>query len=154
MSESITGSCLFGQVTYECVGEPEFTGNCHCRDCQKATGSAYTPELFFKETSVKVSGELKAFERQGDTGKSVWRHFCPHCGTRQPIASPQPRIIPRLVIMAEADVITTTAFPLEKDTNLIGRNDPHTGVFPEVDLTSFDPETKVSRRHARVTRPD
>lgn len=79
-------------------------------------------------------------------------HFCPHCGTRQPIASPQPRIIPRLVIMADADVVTTTAFPLEKDTNLIGRNDPHTGVFPEVDLTSFDPETKVSRRHARVYR--
>ena len=54
--------------------------------------------------------------------------------------------------MADADVVTTTAFPLEKDTNLIGRNDPHTGVFPEVDLTSFDPETKVSRRHARVYR--
>lgn len=81
MSEPITGRCLCGQVTYECVGEPEFTGNCHCRDCQKATGSAYTPELFFKETAVKLSGELKAYERQGDTGKSVWRNFCPHCGT-------------------------------------------------------------------------
>jgi hypothetical protein len=81
MSNLITGSCLCGQVTYECEGEPEFTGNCHCRDCQKATGSAYTPELFFKETAVRVSGDPRIYERKGDSGKSVWRHFCPNCGT-------------------------------------------------------------------------
>ncbi|HXG65608.1 MAG TPA: FHA domain-containing protein, partial [Blastocatellia bacterium] len=33
-----------------------------------------------------------------------------------------------------------------------GRTDPHTGIFPEIDLTVFDPETKVSRRHARIYR--
>ncbi len=46
----------------------------------------------------------------------------------------------------------STSFILDKDTNLIGRVDPHTGIFPEVDLSTYDPETKVSRRHARVYR--
>ena len=43
-------------------------------------------------------------------------------------------------------------FPIEKDAVLLGRQDPHTGIFPEIDLTMFDPETKVSRRHARIWR--
>ena len=43
-------------------------------------------------------------------------------------------------------------FPIEKDAVLLGRTDPHTGIFPEIDLTMFDPETKVSRRHARIYR--
>ena len=33
-----------------------------------------------------------------------------------------------------------------------GRQDPNSNIFPEVDLSNFDPETKVSRRHARVWR--
>jgi uncharacterized RDD family membrane protein YckC len=44
------------------------------------------------------------------------------------------------------------SFILDKDSHLIGRTDPHTGIFPEVDLSLFDPETKVSRRHARIYR--
>ncbi|MBO9542584.1 FHA domain-containing protein [bacterium] len=33
---------------------------------------------------------------------------------------------------------------------LIGRWDPDGGAFPEVDLTSDDPEAKISRKHARI----
>jgi serine/threonine-protein kinase len=43
-------------------------------------------------------------------------------------------------------------FRIDKDSILIGRTDPHTGIFPEVDLTMHDPQTKVSRRHARIYR--
>ena len=41
-------------------------------------------------------------------------------------------------------------FPLEPGDNLVGRWDPEAGSFPEVDLESFDPEAKVSRKHAVV----
>src|SRR5260370_27243110 len=44
------------------------------------------------------------------------------------------------------------SFLLQKDSNLLGRTDPHSNVFPEIDLSRFDPETKVSRRHARIWR--
>ena len=42
------------------------------------------------------------------------------------------------------------SFILQKDNNLLGRTDPHSNIFPEIDLSRFDPETKVSRRHARI----
>jgi hypothetical protein len=39
-------------------------------------------------------------------------------------------------------------FPLEDGNNLVGRWDPETGSFPEVDLDADDPEAKISRKHA------
>jgi len=41
-------------------------------------------------------------------------------------------------------------FPLEDGKNLIGRWDPETGSFPEVDLDADDPEAKISRKHALI----
>lgn len=43
-------------------------------------------------------------------------------------------------------------FPLSEDESQIGRWDADGGIFPDVDLDSDDPEAKVSRRHARITR--
>lgn len=43
-------------------------------------------------------------------------------------------------------------FPLSEDEAQIGRWDADGGIFPDVDLDSDDPEAKVSRRHARITR--
>ena len=41
---------------------------------------------------------------------------------------------------------------LNEDESHIGRWDADGGIFPDVDLDSDDPEAKVSRRHARITR--
>jgi hypothetical protein len=41
-------------------------------------------------------------------------------------------------------------FPLEGGQNFIGRWDPETGSFPEVDLEQDDPEAKISRKHALI----
>jgi FHA domain len=41
-------------------------------------------------------------------------------------------------------------FPLEEGNNLVGRWDPETGAFPEVDLDADDPEAKISRKHALI----
>ena len=75
--------------------------------------------------------------------------FCAHCGSRQRQATPG-RPSAKLLIIGPLD--TAASFLLDKDSHLIGRTDPHTGIFPEVDLSLYDPETKVSRRHARIYR--
>ena len=75
--------------------------------------------------------------------------FCAHCGARQRQAAPG-RPSARLQLAASND--SAASFVLDKDSHLIGRTDPHTGIFPEVDLSMYDPETKVSRRHARIYR--
>lgn len=53
-----------------------------------------------------------------------------------------------LVLSAESE----EDFPLASDGEMIiGRIDPHRGIRPEVDLTKYDPASRVSRRHARIT---
>ena len=39
-------------------------------------------------------------------------------------------------------------FSIEEGSNLIGRWDPDTGAFPEIDLENDDIEAKISRKHA------
>jgi len=45
-------------------------------------------------------------------------------------------------------------FPLQTGDNLIGRWDPDSGAFPEVDLETDDPEARISRKHALVRVSD
>lgn len=83
--------------------------------------------------------------------------FCAHCGAKQPEAGAgssatlrPARPTAKLVVAGTTEL--DASFVLQKDNNLIGRTDPHSNVFPEIDLSRFDPETKVSRRHARIWR--
>ncbi len=76
--------------------------------------------------------------------------LCPCCGASLPETSSSRRAeAARLVFDNPADS-PQTAFLLSQDNNLIGRRDPHKGRFPEIDLTPFDPECRVSRCHARI----
>ena len=78
--------------------------------------------------------------------------FCAHCGSKQPIGGVSiGRTTAQLVVVGTSDMVQPKPFPIGNDV-LIGRTDPHTGIFPQVDLTMYDPETKVSRKHARIYR--
>ena len=77
---------MCGAVRYEVSGDPVLQGNCHCKHCQKATGSAYSATLFFPEHSVKVEGATKSFDQAGES-KATTTIFCPVCGT-QPLTKP------------------------------------------------------------------
>jgi hypothetical protein len=37
----ITGSCVCGQLRYTAQAEPIFSAVCHCKTCQKQTGTAF-----------------------------------------------------------------------------------------------------------------
>ncbi len=87
--------------------------------------------------------------------------FCAFCGAKQPLAqhgvhsfsegyTPTPLTAQLLII--GTNELEQPAFRLEKEDNLVGRRDPMSNIFPEVDLSKFDPQTKISRRHARIWR--
>jgi hypothetical protein len=78
---NITGGCLCGRVRYTVTGEPAFSGFCHCRNCQRYTGSAFETLIAFPAASVSVQGELKTYDDTGDSGQPVHRRFCPNCGS-------------------------------------------------------------------------
>jgi hypothetical protein len=77
----IKGSCRCGKVNYTSSAEPVFVGVCHCRACQKSTGSAYSTVVAVPAASIVVSGTTKRFDDIGDSGSATHRDFCPECGS-------------------------------------------------------------------------
>jgi len=82
MATSFTGGCMCGAVRYECSAEPLMAGNCHCRDCQRATGGAFSPGLFVPRSALTITGDVKYYDVQADSGNILSRGFCPNCGSR------------------------------------------------------------------------
>jgi hypothetical protein len=54
----------------------------------------------------------------------------------------------QLLIYREKEVIA--CFVLDSHANLVGREDPETRCYPNVDLGVFDTSAKISRRHAQI----
>jgi hypothetical protein len=80
----MTGHCLCGSVSYQIDGEPMMTILCHCEDCQRSSGAAYSVNAVFARSALKVDASgLKTFETTGDeTGLKRERQFCPGCGSQ------------------------------------------------------------------------
>ena len=77
-----SGRCLCGEIIYSVDSEPLFSGNCHCKDCQRSSGSAYVPALVFLEKDVSIVGQAKYFESASDSGSIHTRGFCANCGSQ------------------------------------------------------------------------
>jgi len=83
MNDVHEGGCQCGAVRYRVEGEPVSVGICHCRECQRQTGSAFGMSFIVrKEAFSLLSGHLKTFTRTSDSGRPVVCAFCPECGTR------------------------------------------------------------------------
>lgn len=77
-----TGGCLCGAVRYESAGEPLFSLQCHCRDCQRASGTAYVAAMRVPAAEFRVThGEPKHYATTSDAGNTVTRAFCGECGS-------------------------------------------------------------------------
>ena len=93
---AIEGGCLCGAVRYRIAGDPVRTAVCHCKNCQKQSGSAYSIVFSAKARDVEVAGELTTYEDSGDSGGAVLRKFCGKCGSpilSEIVALPQLRFI-------------------------------------------------------------
>jgi hypothetical protein len=77
----IEGGCLCGKVRYSADAEPAFVGVCHCKNCQKGTGTAFAIVVAFPTPALNVQGSLQTFTGRGDSGKATYRQFCPECGS-------------------------------------------------------------------------
>ena len=83
MSQTIDGGCLCGSVRYRAAQPPLRTLVCHCRFCQRMTGSMAYSESMFPMDAVQFSGApMRSYAHRSDSsGKNVMVHFCASCGT-------------------------------------------------------------------------
>jgi serine/threonine protein kinase len=83
--------------------------------------------------------------------------YCPNCGTaprteralfcgkcRTPIHTVMLRVFPKNA--------PPTLLYVQKEMAQLGRTDPDTGIFPDIDLSRFDTGRYVSRKHASISR--
>lgn len=77
------GGCLCGSVRFRASGEPLRTLVCHCRFCQRMTGSTSYAESMYMIDAVQFIGEAPAqfAHRSAGSSKLVYVHFCSKCGS-------------------------------------------------------------------------
>ena len=56
MNSMHAGGCLCGATRYVVTGAPIRAQLCHCRFCQRRTGSSFSVVVAFKEDQVKMQG--------------------------------------------------------------------------------------------------
>ena len=78
------GGCLCGAIRYEVEDNPLRVTICHCKFCQRATGSAYMVEPIFPLDRFRLlQGSPTVYsQRSAGSGKLVHMHFCAACGTK------------------------------------------------------------------------
>ncbi|WP_082496512.1 GFA family protein [Aminobacter sp. DSM 101952] len=67
------GSCYCRAVSFRVIGQPLRVGICHCADCRKTSGSAF---------SAYAVWPVSAYEQTGQVGTYGNRSFCVTCGSR------------------------------------------------------------------------
>lgn len=77
---SSSGSCQCGEIQYTVGDGPLMTYACHCRDCQKRTGSAFSMGAIYPISAIALKGALSAWERTSDDGNVNTRYSCSSCG--------------------------------------------------------------------------
>lgn len=73
--------CLCGAIRASCRGEPARVSVCHCLDCKRRTGSAFSYNATYPAGQVETHGTASTYMRTGDEGHWARESFCPRCGT-------------------------------------------------------------------------
>jgi hypothetical protein len=81
MAKTFEGGCACGAVRYTIAAEPMMAGHCHCRDCQRMSGTGHSSLMMFPKAAATIKGPLKFHESTADSGNKVGRGFCANCGS-------------------------------------------------------------------------
>ena len=79
-NQALEGGCTCRQVRYRLVSKPLFVNCCHCRWCQRETGTAFALNAVIEADRVETLAgepELVLTPSQSGNGQKIWR--CPRC---------------------------------------------------------------------------
>lgn len=84
MSKTSQGSCLCKEVSFQIEGDFDSFFLCHCKFCQKDTGTAHAANLFSSKAKMRwLSGKDKVKTFNLPSTKHV-KSFCSVCGSALP----------------------------------------------------------------------
>lgn len=76
----LQGGCDCRAVRYELVSAPIFVHCCHCRWCQRETGSAFVLNAMIEADRVELlAGDVEVVITPSNSGKGQKIARCPHC---------------------------------------------------------------------------
>ncbi len=82
MKDGLEGGCACGAVRYRLRSAPMFVHCCHCRDCQRQTGSAFVINALIETDRItSLSGDPKPVSMPTESGRPHEIHRCSACGT-------------------------------------------------------------------------
>ena len=82
MTNTFEGGCACGAVRYRLLSAPMFVHCCHCRDCQRQTGSAFVINALIETDRIALlSGSPEAAAVPTDSGRPHDIYRCPRCRT-------------------------------------------------------------------------
>lgn len=74
------GQCSCGEVQFEMTETPLFTHACHCKNCQRQSGSAHALNAMIESKCVNVlSGTSEGIVMETSSGMGQTIHRCPSC---------------------------------------------------------------------------
>jgi len=78
-----SGGCVCGAIRFTASGEPLRVTICHCKWCQRRTGTAFGTEVVYKAEQVKLTGDTPSRYRHhsDESGRWLEVEFCPRCGS-------------------------------------------------------------------------
>ena len=78
--ESFSGGCTCRFVRYRMTTEPLFVHCCHCRWCQRETGTAFALNAMIEAERVQLlEGEVEVVDTPSNSGKGQRISRCPKC---------------------------------------------------------------------------
>jgi len=93
----LAGACQCRAVGYEIRAAPLAVYACHCTECQRQSGSAFSLSLIApREAVVIAQGSAHRWRRQHESGRVVQCVLCGNCGSRlfhEPEANPKVTIV-------------------------------------------------------------
>ena len=79
-TDALEGGCTCGHLRYRLAAEPMFVHCCHCRWCQRETGSAFALNALVETARVLLlAGSTEAVETPSASSKGQTIVRCPRC---------------------------------------------------------------------------
>lgn len=78
---NLRGGCACGNIRYQLTSSPLIVHACHCRDCQRITGSAFVINIWMEKKFVETGpAQPNSFKLKGGSGQTHEVFFCGQCG--------------------------------------------------------------------------